>query len=500
MKILLDLNIFKDVNKWNPWKINLHKEIFNYILLINFDLFIRKSQKKILFDLILAYNFNINCNLIDNDVKVIETMGEEDEYDVSTIEYLFKNKIIDLFVTNDSEIISSKCLNEYDVFVLTSYQFIQFLKNELNKNTKKMNSGTLWCTVDQLSLSDSIWNPLYNNYPNFEIWLRKIRDEKREAWVYSEAKQNDKLKIQAICIYHIEYNPIINIKDEILHGKILKICTFYVMEEVRGKRIAERLFFVAVQYAMQQGCRYIYVHTKDNALINFCSKYGFESKGECKISGRGDPDFVYVRSLKNNNYLFQPYNYYVISQNYPFFRFDEWIRKFVIRLSRKAQDKIFPNLFERIEHDILQKDEKHQLLLPLLCPDDLQSNSINKSFICRGKNDTIQQGDLLIFYCNNMKNDFLVIGIVEKFYTKINKEKIDYASAILSKRFEYNIHDLNHLLEYESTIILFRLLRFKKLESSSCEIVKQEIKKKSGNTLMPISTKFNHILPDILND
>ena len=50
MKILLDLNIFKDVNKWNPWKINLHKEIFNYILLINFDLFIRKSQKKILFD------------------------------------------------------------------------------------------------------------------------------------------------------------------------------------------------------------------------------------------------------------------------------------------------------------------------------------------------------------------------------------------------------------------------------------------------------------------
>ncbi len=441
MKILIDLNIFNNNSQWEDGKKDFIQEIFDNVSSLGYELLVHFSQNDKLNELEKKYK-------LPNYKFILEkrTIPQDDCLK------LIKASIIDILITEEINIIKKANLDDLDEFVLTFEQFRQFLRKEKKKDTHPLH-GTLFLSVDQIEEKDKIWDSLKHNYPHLDEWLAKVREERRKAWVYSEdiGKDNNPI-IQAICIFKIENNPIINNNNKIIYDKVLKLCTFFISEEIRGKRIAERLLFAAIKYALKKRCKYIYLHSNDSAVLYFCEKFGFINEGEYNIAGRNKPDFVYVKSLDFENQIkvdsapsFLPAKYY------PYYNWDNGKRKVIVNLiDIEEQNRLFPDF--RLNYNALP--------LPLLCPSDMQSNNINKSFICNSINYKIPDKTLILFYCKQKLNEYIAIGRVDKCYYALKKNNITYAQAILSKRAEYNASDLNKLMTGKRMIILFILLKY----------------------------------------
>ncbi len=441
MKILIDLNIFNNSPKWEDGKKKFIQEIFDNISSLGFELLVQCSQNDKLKELKEKYNFPNYKFILENVIIPQDVLLK-----------LIKARIIDLLITEENNIIKKANLDNLDEFVLTFEQFRQFLRKEIKKDTNPLH-GTLLLSVDQIKEEDKIWNALYDNYPHLDEWLTKVRKERRKAWIYSEdIGKDDNPIIQAICIFKIEYNPIINNKNTIINDKVLKLCTFHVLEEIRGKRIAERLLFAAIKYALKEQCKYIYLHSNDSAILYFCEKFGFINEGEYDIKGRDKPDFVYVKSLLFDNQInFYSAPSFLPAKYYPCYNWDNEIRKVIVNLiDIEEQNRLFPDLSLNYPAPPL----------PLLCPSDMQSNNINKSFICNSTNYKIPVNTLILFYCKQKRNEYIAIGRVDKCYYGLKKDDITFAQAILSKRTEYNTSDLNKLMKGKKMIILFILLKY----------------------------------------
>jgi len=89
-------------------------------------------------------------------------------------------------------------------------------------------------STHSLDLKDPFFDSLREGYPDFNKWfIEKCCREGRHAWIYFDGHEHPR----AICIYNEEESPIISDNSKALQGKVLKLCTFKVGEEVRGRKI-----------------------------------------------------------------------------------------------------------------------------------------------------------------------------------------------------------------------------------------------------------------------
>lgn len=147
-------------------------------------------------------------------------------------------------------------------------QFIFFLRNQVEP-AFEVPYGIELKHIYRLHIESSFWDSLRESYPGFDSCFHEAARQHRQAWCIC----NEKDEPLAVCIFKEENKPEVTTEPhQTLYGKVLKLCTFKVAEELRGRKLGERLLYTAFKYASENGYdhAYIQVHAQDK-LIELCS-------------------------------------------------------------------------------------------------------------------------------------------------------------------------------------------------------------------------------------
>lgn len=315
----------------------------------------------------------------------------------------------------------------------------------------------------QLNLQDEFFDSLRASYSEFDAWFKRCAEEKRRAWVVE-----DKGRIQALCVFKEEHDEIVTDANERLHGKSLKLCTFKVSD--RGKKLGERLLFVAFTAAQAHSFDYVYVQVRESGqscLLDLLQEYGFVRLGEYRN------DVTYVKDMRlgaarPNLTAEERLEFDIL--HYPHFLLDASVKKYVVPIKPEFHDRLFPDLNQRPT----LFDEAFGL--------NSEANAIKKAYVCRSPIKALQPGDMLLFYCSHIDKRIRCIGIVEATKRSANAEDI---MSFVSKRTVYSCEEIRSLVnESEAIAILFRVVRYLSKAISADEL-------KRANVSWPIQTICN---------
>lgn len=251
-----------------------------------------------------------------------------------------------------------------------------------------------------------------------------------------------------------QYSQIEN--PPILSGRILKLCTFKVDTMARGKKLGERLLYIAFDYCVKNKLDWVYLHTfgeEQKTLVGLCLDYGFYCLGKYK------QDDVYIKPMKlmddNCGSLDSLIRYY------PYFRDNESVQKFIIPIQPQYHEDLFPD-FSSMKGSLFEKEQSLY---------SCQGNTIKKAYLCHSRIKSIRKGDIVLFYRSKDRKSIQCMGIVEDV---LASENIDEVFPAIAKRTVYNYSDLQQILKKKTLVILFRYIALGK-EISYQQIAKAKI-------------------------
>lgn len=329
--------------------------------------------------------------------------------------------------------------------------FLVYLKSQLEPETR-VPFGLEKRLLHEFNVEQPFFDSLRNGYTGFNEWYLRSAREQREAWCITTGNEKDKL--YAICIYKEENNVSITDDSPPLPGRILKLCTFKVGENVRGRKLGERLLYTAFHYAADNNYSWIYLTAfgdEHELLISLCEDYGFEN-----IGSYGN-DSVFLKSMMptDNSDGLSSIDFAI--KYYPHFIHNSSIRKFLVPIKPEYHNMLFADISDTANS--LFADDPSMYKAP--------ANTIKKVYICHSKIKKIETGDLVLFYRTYDRMSIQAIGVVERTLKANNLNEI---IGIVSKRTVYSSDELNIILQKEALVILFRLqkyipeIKYKKLE------------------------------------
>jgi len=125
-----------------------------------------------------------------------------------------------------------------------------------------------------ISIDDPLFDSLKADYPGFAKWYKeKCCEKHRKVWVIRPEG-----KLAGICLYkhddREEYSGI--------DMPSMKLSTFKVSDDFRGAKYGELLLKMAINYAVSNGMKSIWVTTrpKQTILIQFLKDFGFSAHSE----------------------------------------------------------------------------------------------------------------------------------------------------------------------------------------------------------------------------
>ena len=143
----------------------------------------------------------------------------------------------------------------------------------------------------EIDKNQPFFESLRLSYDGFDKWFQKCATDKRKCWCIEDGTGN----IVAICIYKHEQDAQLTDSGDIIHGRILKLCTFKVDIKARGKKLGERLLYIAFDYCVKNKLDWVYLHTfgeEQKTLVGLCLDYGFYCLGKYK------QEDVYIKPMK----------------------------------------------------------------------------------------------------------------------------------------------------------------------------------------------------------
>lgn len=292
--------------------------------------------------------------------------------------------------------------------------------------------------LHNIDLNAEFFDSLRNDYPRFDDWFKDAAREGRSAWaVYDDGN------LGAIAIYKEERDPIVTNDNRALPGKVLKIATFKVGENIRGRKIGELLLKCAFRYASSNDFEHIYLTMqigKQDFLKDLCMDFGFNYSGEY------DQDQVFVKShpCVPPPGLFPPLEYH--KRFYPHFRCDEEVQKFIVPIRPEFHRILFPD----IQRQLTLFGPAHVLDES---PTASAGNAIKQAYLCYARIQNINPGDILIFYRSQDEMALTTIGIVESVHDFDDPNKI---LELVSKRSVYTYEEIQKMAEQRTKVILFR--------------------------------------------
>lgn len=266
-------------------------------------------------------------------------------------------------------------------------------------------------TFSSIDLEDSFFDSLKKDYPNFEQWFKKKKDE--TAFV----QYGDDNHLQGFLYLKDESTEIDNkIVPTMRRRKRLKVGTFKI--EAHHTRLGERFIKKIMDKGVYEGYEEVYVTIFSNhsSLINLLKTYGFKEYG----SKEGELVLVKDFTTYENDIL----------KDYPLIC-PKGKRKFLLSIYPKYHTPLFSD-------SILKNEERRS---DELIKDVSSSNSIHKVYICfMPKTANLRRSDLLVIYRTNdnmgparYRSVVTSVCQVEEVKTKYDfsniNEYIEYANA-----------------------------------------------------------------------
>lgn len=396
--------------------------------------------------------------LIDNPPVLSELEREElglsqtddnDRVDNNILFALYRGAV-HLLVTNDEGLHKKAQKIGCQDKVYRVKQFISYLSGLARSTIISSYTGVEDRFLYELNKSQSFFDSLRNTYNGFDKWYQKCAVEKRKCWCINNA---DTGNIAAICIYKEEKDTALTDDNEIVKGKILKLCTFKVDPRSRGKKLGERLLYIAFDYCVKNSYDWVYLHTQGDeqeTLVGLCEEYGFNNLGKYK------GDDVYIKPMKLQNDIED--SLLSLIRYYPFFKDSDSVAKYIVPIQPKFHDDLFPDL-SSLKGSLFEKDQT-------LC--SCQGNTIKKAYLCHSNTKTIKRGDIVLFYRSRDRMSIQCMGIVE---STLCSNDINEVWPLIAKRTVYDYSMVESILQKDTVVILFRYIELRK--SVSREELKQ---------------------------
>lgn len=286
-------------------------------------------------------------------------------------------------------------------------------------------------------LQDAFFDSLREGYGGFDNWFRRKAQEGRHAWIYRE---NAGDSIAALCIYAIQTDQPINDQGDRLAGSSLKLCTFKVGEQVRGRKVGELFFRAAFQYASDLRCEHIFLTANDDRqrqLIALVEDFGFRHAG----FHNGDGVYVKDHPVLPPAIEMDPFEY--LRRFYPHHMSGEGVQKFLIPIQPNFHDILFPD-YENPGHALPEGHPKRHV-----------GNAIKLAYLCHAVSKQPRPGDVVLFYRSRDLCAVTTMGIVESYVSSISADEI---AQIVSRRTVYSEPQIAEMAQRETKVMLFRLI------------------------------------------
>jgi ribosomal protein S18 acetylase RimI-like enzyme len=247
-----------------------------------------------------------------------------------------------------------------------------------------------------LDFTDPIFDEIRSDYPGFDKWTAKCRNEHRDCWII-----DDKGALAGVVIRKDETRA--EAKTKHVGPKILKICTFKVGPSYRGNKMGEQLLKQVLWHAQRNKYDLVYVtaYAKQSGLIGLFEEYGF----------------LQTNKIENDELVFEkPIGFGSVTvtegesvldadrRTYPRFVDGAQVRKFVVPIHPHYHSKLFPEAANQSGSSTVAATGK-------------PGNSIRKVYLCRAPSDQLRAGDLIFFYMTKSRShgsqSLTSLGVVE---------------------------------------------------------------------------------------
>lgn len=286
-------------------------------------------------------------------------------------------------------------------------------------------------------LNSAIFDSLRASYDtperSFITWFHEKAQTGRKAWV----ARVDHEQVEAICIYAMQTDEIINDDKECLYGLSLKLCTFKVGEQIRGKKIGELFLKAAFRFATENRCESIFIHTNPEQvyLLELLNDFGFEQ------SGMYGTDVMMVKShpISPPEKELPALDY--VRLYFPHFRKDNAVRKFLVPIKPRYHQILFPELARQTQ---------------LFGGSSPAGNAIKQAYLCKAPTNQVRPGDIVLFYRTGDTMAVTTVGIVECYEIHDSATNI---MQLVSRRTVYSQRDIEEMAATPTKVMLFRLVR-----------------------------------------
>lgn len=341
---------------------------------------------------------------------------------------------VHLLVTNDEGIHrkASKIGLQDKVYRLD--QFLLFLQRYTTVPFAFNYTGVKERFLYEINKNRPFFVSLRQSYAGFDEWFQRCAEDQRKCWCIEDGGGN----VVAICIYKHEQDARLTDDGEVIPGRILKLCTFKVDVTARGKKLGERLLYIAFDYCVKNKLDWVYLHTfgeEQKTLVGLCTDYGFSRLGKYKH------DDVYIKPMKLRDDACNSLDSLI--RYYPYFKDNDSVQKFIIPIQPQFHEDLFPD-FSSMKGTLFEKDQSLY---------SCQGNTIKKAYLCHSKIKTIRRGDIILFYRSNDRKSIQCMGIVEDV---LLSENIDEVFPAIAKRTVYKYSDIQTILKKRTLVILFR--------------------------------------------
>lgn len=371
----------------------------------------------------------------ERDQLGLKESNDNDRVDNNILFALYRGAV-NILVTNDEGIHKKASHIGIQDKVYRLEQTLLFLKRYSNKPIEHSYTGVQELFMYQIDKRQSFFDSLRHSYDGFDNWYQKSAEQQRKCWCI----QDDKNNVVAICIYKQEQDAKLTDNGETVKGKILKLCTFKVDPSARGKKLGERLLFIAFDYCVKNDIDWVYLHTygeEQKTLVGLCEEYGFS------LWGKYQKDDVYIKPMKleetNLGSLESLIKYY------PFFQDNDSTQKYIIPIQPQYHEDLFPD-FSSMKGSLFESDQSLY---------SCQGNTIKKAYLCHANTKSVKRGDVVLFYRSKDRMSIQCMGIVEDAFTSDNVEEV---FPKIAKRTVYTHSDLEKILSQKTLIILFRFI------------------------------------------
>jgi len=377
------------------------------------------------------------------------------------------------YIKNDNDLSDVKLLNTLDA---NAVHFLITQDVKLYKRAERSNLGPNVMTVEEaldwlrqtfqektvqlpyvverkayeIELNNNIFKSLRADYPAFDDWFTKCRKQQRDCWVLEIDEQ-----IAGLIIRNDENHS----DAQTTHAgpKILKICTFKVLDEYRGEKFGELLLKQVLWFAQHNNYDLVYltVFPKHDFLIDLLSYFGFSTTRKNQNGERvmEKPILKGTFPAINEEILKLDLKYY------PRFYDGQEVQKLCVPIQPHYHQKLFPEIAFGTELPLFPNDKS--LIEPWA--ERTPGNTIRKVYLCRANIQHLNPGDLLFFYMSKgtgyeRSQTITTIGVIEQTAYATSTEELVHLTAKRSVFFQQELEALKASKSSPILIIDFLLV------------------------------------------